>query len=72
VAQNYAEALKWFHLAANQGLPQAQSALAACYHDGQGIPQNNIEAIKWLGKLLIKGIRKLRSAYRILKCKRTL
>ncbi|HAT3878476.1 TPA: sel1 repeat family protein, partial [Legionella pneumophila] len=55
VIRNHTKALKWFHLAASQGLPQAQYVLAALYHDGVSLPQNSMEAIKWLRKAAAQG-----------------
>ena len=48
VPQNYAEAIKWFRLAAEQGLDRAQFVLGKSYQDGRGVPQNHVEAEKWL------------------------
>lgn len=48
VAQDYAQAAKWWHKAADQGFAAAQHNLGACYANGQGVPQNDIEAYKWL------------------------
>jgi TPR repeat protein len=47
VPQNHAEAVKWYRLAAEQGLLRAQIALAYRYKDGDGVPQNDAEAVKW-------------------------
>ncbi|MBU4290605.1 MAG: SEL1-like repeat protein [Verrucomicrobia bacterium] len=44
---NYVEAAKWFRKAAEQGDATAQFNLAACYHNGQGVPTNYVEAVKW-------------------------
>jgi uncharacterized protein len=48
VAQNDAEAMKWYRLAADQGLAVAQFGLAAHYASGEGVPQNDAEVMKWL------------------------
>ena len=37
VAQDYAEAVKWYHLAAGQGDTVAQCTLADCYINGRGV-----------------------------------
>ena len=34
VAQNYWEAVKWYHLSADQGYPAAQNRLGVCYACG--------------------------------------
>jgi TPR repeat protein len=47
LTENYAEALKWFRLAADQGLADAQNSLGVMYHNGRGVPQNYAEAVKW-------------------------
>ena len=39
VPQDYKEAVKWFRLAAEQGLAEAQYNLGNRYHNGQGVPQ---------------------------------
>jgi TPR repeat protein len=54
-AQNYAEALKWYHKAADQGEARAQANLGFMYNKGQGVTQDNIEAIKWYQKAAIQG-----------------
>ncbi len=47
VPQNYAEAVKWYRLAADQGLAMAQIDLGAMYLNGRGVPQDLPEAAKW-------------------------
>ena len=47
VAQNKAEAVKWYNLAAQQGLADAQYNLGVCYSYGEGVAQNMAEAVKW-------------------------
>jgi TPR repeat protein len=44
VAQDYAEAAKWYQLATDQGSTSAQYALGLLYRDGKGVPQDNAEA----------------------------
>jgi TPR repeat protein len=41
--QHYAEATKWFHLAADQGNSVAQLGLGAIYFGGEGVPQADAE-----------------------------
>ena len=48
--QNYKEALKWFHRAAEQELPEAQYNTGLMYYYGKGVWQNFPEALKWFGK----------------------
>jgi uncharacterized protein len=47
VSRNYAEALKWYRLAADQGAAKAQYALGFMYQFGDGVPRNYAEALKW-------------------------
>ena len=44
---NYAEAAKWLHLAADQGRADAQSSLGAMYAEGEGVPLDLVQALKW-------------------------
>jgi TPR repeat protein len=47
VVQDYAEAVKWYRLAAAQGHAAAQSNLGTMYVNGQGVVQDYAEAVKW-------------------------
>jgi TPR repeat protein len=47
VAQDYAEAAKWFRLAADRGHVEAQGSLGWMYAKGQGVAQDIVEAAKW-------------------------
>ena len=47
VAKSHQEAAKWYRLAADQGVAEAQFALGAMYEQGQGVPQDYEEAVKW-------------------------
>jgi uncharacterized protein len=44
VPKNDAEAVKWYQLAADQGLAIAQLSLGINYVKGQGVPQNYVKA----------------------------
>ena len=55
VAQNYAEAVKWYSKAAEQGNKYAQNNLGVCYCKGQGVAQNYAEAVKWFTKAAEQG-----------------
>ena len=46
---NYAEAVKWYRLAAEQGYAMAQNNLGLMYRSVQGVEQNESEAVKWFG-----------------------
>lgn len=45
-ARNYAEALRLYRLAADQGYPIAQSNLGAMYANGQGVRRDDAEAVR--------------------------
>ena len=47
VAQDYAEAARWYRKSADQGYPAAQHRLWILYVEGLGVPQNNGDAAKW-------------------------
>ena len=47
VEQNYAEALKWFTLAAEQGNVYGQYALGCYYYEGKAVEPDLAEAEKW-------------------------
>jgi uncharacterized protein len=47
VAEDDAEAFKWFSLAASQGYAKAQNNLGYMYDLGEGIAQDNLRAYMW-------------------------
>jgi TPR repeat protein len=47
VQQSYAEALKWYRKAAEQGDVGAQNDLGLMYDEGQGVPQDYVIAHMW-------------------------
>jgi len=47
VPQDYAEAARWYRLAADQGLAESQHMLGVMYDRGDGMPQDFSKAIKW-------------------------
>jgi TPR repeat protein len=47
VAQDYTEAARLFHLAADQGHGLAQYSLGRMFEDGLGVAQDRAEAIRW-------------------------
>ena len=47
VPQDYAESVKWYSLAADQGNAEAQSNLGLMYRDGKGVPQDFVQAHMW-------------------------
>ena len=46
-AQDLVEAVKWFHKAADQGVPLAQFNLGYCYYFGIGVTKDPVEAARW-------------------------
>jgi TPR repeat protein len=53
--QGNAKAVKWYRKAAEQGLPEAQFNLGLMYDKGQGVPQDYAEAVKWYRKAAEQG-----------------
>jgi TPR repeat protein len=47
VQRDDAKAVKWLHLAAEQGEAAAEFNLGVIYAEGRGVPQDNAEAEKW-------------------------
>ena len=47
VPQDYGEARRWYRMAAEQGLAEAQSSLGLIYDNGTGVPQDYGEAARW-------------------------
>ena len=57
VAQDDAEAVKWYRKAAEQDSAEAQNNLGTMYVQGQGVAQDEVEAVKWYRKAAEQGIR---------------
>ena len=55
IAENDAEAIKWFQKAANQEHAGAQYYLGECYYLGRGVAENDAEAVKWFQKAVEQG-----------------
>ena len=55
VQQDYAEALKWFRLAADQGLVESQHMLGVMYDQGTGTTQDYTRAVAWYQKAAEQG-----------------
>jgi len=55
VPQDYAEAVKWYRLAANQGDLAGQFNLGMMYEGGKGVPRDHAEAVKWFRKVADQG-----------------
>jgi len=47
VPQDYVQAVKWYRLAAEQGVANAQVNLGVMYVNGQGVPRDYVQAVKW-------------------------
>ncbi len=55
VPRDYAEAVKWYRKAAEQGYAGSQNNLGLMYDNGEGVPQNYAEAAKWYRKAAKQG-----------------
>ena len=47
VPEDDAEAVRWYRLAAEQGVARAQYSLGFKYATGAGVPQDDVEAVRW-------------------------
>ena len=56
VEQDYAEAVKWYRKAAEQGYAVAQFEMGWCYKHGYGVPKDLAEAKRWYRKAADAGI----------------
>lgn len=56
VTQDYAEAAKWFRMAAAQGQSLAQFNLGMMYATGQGVAQDHTESVKWYRAAAVQGL----------------
>lgn len=48
VSEDESEAVRWYRLAAQQGLAEAQFSLGNMYFNGRGVPQDYEEAARWV------------------------
>jgi len=55
VKQDYAEAVRWYRKAAEQGNLWGQNALGSMYQLGMGVKQDYAEAVKWFRKSAKQG-----------------
>ena len=55
VPQDYAEAVNWYHRAAEQGYDLGQTMLGTMYEEGRGVPQDHAEAAKWYRRAAEQG-----------------
>ncbi len=65
--KNYAEALKWYTLSAEQGLAQAQFNLGLMYENGLSVQKDVNEARKWYQKSAAQEYSKSKQALERLK-----
>jgi TPR repeat protein len=56
VPQDYAEAVKWFRRAAEQGQAGAQYNLGLMYGNGDGVPQDHMLAHMWFNLAAAQGL----------------
>ena len=54
-AKNYAKAVRWWELAAEQGHMEAQTGLAVLYMTGGGVEQDMDKAKQWLQRAAAQG-----------------
>jgi TPR repeat protein len=55
VAKDEAEAVAWYRKSAEQGNPNAQNNLGACYEGGLGVAQDFLQAVSWYRKAAEQG-----------------
>ena len=56
VAQDDAEAVRWYRLAAEQGNAKSQNSLGVMYDSGRGVPQDDAEAVRWYRMAAEQGV----------------
>ena len=55
VAQDPAEAARWYRMAAERGFAAAQYALGLTYAKGKGLPEDSAEAVRWYRRAAEQG-----------------
>jgi TPR repeat protein len=58
VPQDYAEAMRWYRKAAEQGDDNGQYRLGLMYGVGQGVPQDDVLAHMWFNLAAAQGLEK--------------
>lgn len=58
VSQDYAEAVKWYRKAAEQGNADAQNKLGFMYDNGYGVSEDKAKAVEWYRKAAEQGLEK--------------
>jgi len=61
VSQDFAEAVKWYLKAAEQGHVEAQFNLGGIYQEGIVVPQDNSQALNWYIKAAQQGHEKAKT-----------
>ena len=67
ISVDYAEAVKWYRKAADQGLAKAQFNLGVMYDSGNGVPKDDAKAVEWYRKAADQGLAKAQSELGLLK-----
>jgi len=52
---DYAEAMRWYRIAADQGSAEAQFEIGVLYDTGQGVAQDAAEAMRWYQRAADQG-----------------
>jgi TPR repeat protein len=55
VAEDQAEAVRWYLLAAERGYSSAQYNLGLMFADGAGVPQDDLQALMWFSLAAAQG-----------------
>ena len=63
LSQDFTAAVKWYRRAADSGDGEAQAKLSTLYRKGQGVPQDDVEAQKWMDRSIALGFRKSTRLY---------
>ena len=71
VPRDDAEAIRWFHLAAEQGDALAQPNLGQMYFNGRGVPQDDVSAHMWLNLAAATGDEDARKARELVAARMT-
>src|SRR4051794_21569754 len=60
-SKDYAQAMRWFRKAADQGNAEAQNTIGEMYLKGQGVPQDYAQAMRWYRKAADQGLAEARN-----------
>ena len=56
VPKNAVQAVRWYRLAADQGVAEAQYNLGLRYDKGDGVPKSAVEAVRWFRLAADQGV----------------